>query len=93
MRMNITTRRSDPYEPDFGTIAISLTLRPACGLPGDYEYATDSAALLRMLRRQTDLSDHVLQGFEASLRTPFGARLRDVELSDNVLNEIGYFID
>lgn len=93
MRMNLTTRLSDPCQSDFGTIPISLILRPACGLPGDYEYATDSAALLRLLRRQTDLPDHVLQGFEASLRSPLGARLRGVELSDSVLAEIGYFID
>jgi hypothetical protein len=62
-------------------------------LPGDYEYPTDSTALLRLLRRQTDLPDSVLQRFEASLRTPVGARLLGVELSESVLTEIGYFID
>ena len=25
------------------------TIRPACGLPGDYEFPTDSAALLQLL--------------------------------------------
>ncbi len=93
MRVNLTTRRSDQCEACVGTIPISLTIRPACGLPGDYDYPTDSAALLRMLRRQTDLPDTVLQCFEASLRTPFGARLLGVELSDSLLTEIGYFID
>jgi len=93
MRVNLTTRRSDPHESDIGTIPISLTIRPACGLPGDYDYLTDSAELLRLLRRQTDLPDYVLQSFEANLRTPLGARLLGVELSDRVLTEIGYFID
>lgn len=93
MRVNLTTRRCDPSESSIGTIPIWLTIRPACGLPGDYEYPTDSAELLRLLRRQTDLPDTVLQGFEVGLRSPFGARLLGVELSDRVLTEIGYFID
>jgi hypothetical protein len=93
MRVNLTTRRSDHCQSNFGTVPISLTIRPACGLPGDYEYPTDSAALLRLLRRQTDLPDYVLQRFEASLHEPSGARLLGVELSESVLTEIGYFID
>ncbi len=93
MRVNLTTRRCDHGESCVGTIPLSLTIRPACGLPGDYEYPTDSAELLRLLRRQTDLPDTVLRSFEAGLRTPFGARLLGVELSDRVLTEIGYFID
>jgi hypothetical protein len=93
MRVNLTTRRSDPGEPSVGTIPLSLTIKPACGLPGDYDYPTDSAALLRLLRRQTDLPDTVLQCFELSLRTSSNARLLGVELSDRALTEIGYFID
>jgi hypothetical protein len=93
MRVNLTTRRSDRCESTAGAIPISLTIRPACGLPGDYEFPTDSAALLRMLRRETDLSDYVLQSFEAGLRTPSGAQLLGVELNESILTEIGYFID
>lgn len=93
MRVNLTTRRSDSCDSSVGAIPISLTIRPACGLPGDYEFPTDSAALLRMLRRQTDLSDYVLQSFEAGLRTPSGAKLLGVELNESILTEIGYFID
>jgi hypothetical protein len=93
MRVNLTTHRSDRCESTIGAFPVSLTIRPACGLPGDYEYPTDSTALLRLLRRQTDLPDSVLQRFEASLRTPVGARLLGVELSESVLTEIGYFID
>ena len=93
MRVNLSTHRSEPFESGIGTIPLSLTIRPACGLPGDYDYPTDSAALLRMLRRQTDLPDTVLQCFEMSLRNSSDARLLGVELSDSVLTEIGYFID
>lgn len=93
MRVNLSTRPSDRSGSNIGTIPLSLTIRPACGIPGDYEWPTDSAALLRLLRRQTDLPDSVLQRFEASLRTPLGARLLGVELSESVLTDIGYFID
>ena len=72
---------------------LKLTIRPACGLPGDYECSTDSAALLRMLRRETDLPGYVLESFAANLGRPVGAPLPGVELSDRVLTEIGYFID
>ena len=93
MRVNLTARLPNSSESGSGTIPISLTIRPACGLPGDYEYPTDSAALLKLLRQQTDLPSHVLQSFEKNLHTPLGARLRGVELSDSVLTDIGYFID
>ena len=93
MRVNLITRPSGPSESGTGTIPLSLTIRPACGLPGDYECPTDSAALLLMLRKQTDLPAYVLQSFEQDLRAPLGARLLDVDLSDSVLTKIGYFID
>jgi hypothetical protein len=70
-----------------------LTIRPSCGVPGDYEFPTDSATLLRMLRQRTDLPGYILEGFEESLRVPRSARLLGVELSDSVLTDIGYFID
>jgi hypothetical protein len=93
MRVNLITQPLDRFRSGAGTIPLSLTIRPACGLPGDYEYPTDSASLLRLLRQQTDLSANVLQRFENNLRALVGARLMGVELSDRVLTKIGYFID
>ena len=93
MRVNLISRPSGRSETGAGTIPLSLTIRPACGLPGDYEYPTDSAALLRMLREQTELPASVLQRFEQNLHAPLGARLLGVDLSDRVLTKIGYFID
>ncbi len=91
MKVNLSTRPSERSASSGGPIPVTLIIRPTCGLPGDYEYPTDSAALLRMLRRQTDLPGYVLDSFEQSLTR--GARLLGVELSENVLTEIGYFID
>jgi len=93
MRVNLITRRSDHFESGAGTIPLSLTIRPACGLPGDYECATDSAALLRLLRQQTDLPASVLERFEETMSSPLGTRLLGVDLNDAVLTNIGYFID
>jgi len=93
MRVNLITQPSGRPESGAGTIPLSLTIRPACGLPGDYEYPTDSEALLQMLHQQTDLPSHVLQRFEKSLQASVGARLFGVELNDKVLTKIGYFID
>jgi hypothetical protein len=93
MRVNLITQPSNRSEQHSGTIPLSLTIRPACGLPGDYECPTDSSALLLLLRQQTDLPATVLHKFEMSLRTPLGARLLGVELSESVLTNIGYFID
>lgn len=91
MRMNLITHSAG--QPAIGTIPVSLTIRPACGLPGDYEFPTDSAALIRLLRAQTDLPGTVIQRFEEDLRAGYGARLLGVELSDKVLTTIGYYID
>jgi hypothetical protein len=93
MRVNLITQPSGSTESGAGTIPLSLTIRPACGLPGDYEFPIDSAALLLLLRQQTDLPSSILQRFEMNLRAPLGARLLGVELSDSVLEDIGYFID
>jgi hypothetical protein len=93
MRVNLITRPTEHFQSGLGTIPLSLTIRPSCGLPGDYECPTDSAALLRLLRQQTDLPAHILQEFEQELRAPIGARLLGVDLSDRALTDIGYFID
>jgi hypothetical protein len=93
MRVNLITQLSDRSESGAGTIPISLTIRPASGVPGDYVYSTDSMALLQLLRQETELSGEVLQRFEKNLRASLCARLTGVELSDSVLTDIGYFID
>jgi hypothetical protein len=93
MRVNLIVR--PPKQPWSmpGTVPLSLTIRPACGLPGDYEYFTDSSSLLRMLNKQTDLPASVLTRFEKSLHDSPNPRLLGVELSDRLLADIGYFVD
>jgi hypothetical protein len=92
MRVNLITQSSNT---PFGAkvFPVSLTIKPACGLPGDYQYLTDSSELLFMLRERTDLPEAVIKRFSASLYSAESARLLGVDLSDDVLTEIGYFIN
>jgi len=93
MRVNLITSPLGAPKSGAGTIPLSLTIKPSCGLPGDYQYPTDSSSLLRLLRQQTDLPSTVLQRFEGDLYHSARARLLGVELSDTVLTKIGYFVD
>ena len=93
MRVNLITQPSGLPKSGKGNIPLSLTIRPACGLPGDFEFPTDSDALMRLLRQQTNLPATVLEHFEHKLRAPMGARLLGVELGEKILTDIGYFVD
>ena len=93
MRMNLITKAFDSLNTSNGTWPLSLTIRPSCGLPGDYQFPTDLKALMGLLREETSLSEPVLERFECELFATMGARLLGVELSERVLGDIGYFID
>ncbi len=93
MRVNLIAQMADPLEFGGKSVPLSLTVRPSCGVPGDYQYTTDSAALLRMLHKKTDLSSDTLKRFEGEIYSYPSACLLGVELSETVLSEIGYFID
>jgi hypothetical protein len=72
---------------------ISVTIRPACGVPGEFLYSTNHKSLLRLLRRATELRSAALERFEIELAIAKKASLRGVETSDEALAQIGYFID
>lgn len=94
MRVNLISEWSSVATfPISGTIPLSLTIRPACGVPGEYVCPTDSATLLRMLRQNTKLPAAVLQRFQGKMLAASRARLLAVDLSDQLLTEIGYFVD
>ena len=93
MRVNLIARNKNQNKLGFGAIPVSLQIRPSCGMPGDYEYATDSASVLFMLHKHTDLPSSVIERFHENMQTAFHAHLLGVELSDRVLTDIGYFID
>ncbi len=93
MCVNLIAQVSLPRNPGGSKFPLSVTIRPACGLPGDFEYPTDSESLLRMLHQKTELTSSVLERFRGDLRLRSSVRLLGVELSDRHLTEIGYFVD
>ena len=90
--MNLITQACTASASGKGAIPLTLTIKPACGLPGDYQYLTDSSALVKMLR-QTDLPAAVIQRFEGNIFHQPTAKLLGVELSDSLLTDVGYFVD
>ena len=74
-------------------VPVSVTIKPANNVPGSFEYQTDTHALLRLLRQKTDLSGYALDSFQTDLELSTQGSLRAVDLKDEVLREIGYFID
>ncbi len=93
MRVNLITQALTSHHSGAATFPVSLTIRPACGLPGEYKYPTNSSQLMRMLHQQTDLPETVIERFKGNLNTSHTAKLLGVELSDRVLTKIGYFVD
>jgi hypothetical protein len=93
MRVDLITQSSASSTLEKGAIPLSLTIRPTCRLPGDYQYQTDSAAILQMLRQHTDLPSFVLKRFEGDMYASGNAQLLGVELSEGLLTDIGYFVD
>ncbi len=93
MRVNLFANVATSQSPESGPSPVLLTIKPACGLPGTYEYKTDSAALLNMLHRRTDLNGSVLSQFRKNLMSSNTVRLLGVDIKDQALEEIGYFID
>ena len=54
---------------------------------------TTREQLLNLLTSKIHLGTTKVARFERALSAPAGARLLDVEMSEAVLTEIGYFID
>lgn len=90
--MNLSAHAFPAPNSDLTENRISLTIRPAALLPGTYSFVTNMDALRRLLRR-TDLPSTVLERFEMGIYNPKGASLPGVELSEQMLTQIGYFLD
>jgi hypothetical protein len=93
MRVNLFAHVAPTPAPEAGPVSVSLTIKPACGLPGTFEYKTDSVALLNMLHRRTDLNGAILSEFKKNLHTSHQVKLLGVDIKDQALEEIGYFVD
>ncbi len=94
MRISLQAQSSTPMSlSPSHSVLLSVTIKPANNVQGSFEYQTDRDALLRLLRKQTDLSGCVLDAFRSELEITRCGRIRAVNLKEEVLQEIGYFID
>jgi hypothetical protein len=93
MRVNLIAQACDSHDALASGASISLTVRPACGIPGDFCYDTNRMSLLHLLRKDTELHSVTLERFEIELAVTKRARLLGVEMSERTLERIGYFVD
>ena len=94
MRFKLEATSSVPLSLSRSTnLPLSVTIKPANKVPGSFQYQTDSKSLLKLLRQKTDLSGFALDMFSSELQISRHVSLPGVCLKEDVLREIGYFID
>jgi hypothetical protein len=92
MRVNIRARSPHQQASDFRTLPLSVTIENSRGIKANYQHATTAAELLHLLDKRTDLNAAVLDRFREELKFTHVAKLSDIEMSDEVLEAIGFFI-
>ena len=93
MRFALAAVPSGPHAHRALDVPVTVLIRPSRGIPGEHSYKTDRSALRDMLKRHTELSGVIIDGFMTQLKSGVSARLSAVELNDHTLREIGYFVD
>jgi hypothetical protein len=91
MRVNIRARLPHQQASDFRTLPLAVTIENSRGLKANYQHATTAAELLHLLDKRTDLNAGVLDRFREELKFTHAAKLSDIEMSEEVLEEIGFF--
>ncbi len=92
MRVNIRARLPHQQASDFRTLPLAVTIENSRGVKANYQHATTAAELLHLLDKRTDLNAAVLDRFREELKFTHAAKLSDIEMSDEVLEAIGFFI-
>ncbi|HTZ57492.1 MAG TPA: hypothetical protein VMB49_05315 [Acidobacteriaceae bacterium] len=92
MRVNIRARLPHQQASDFRTLPLAVTIENSRGMKANYQHATTAAELLHLLDKRTDLNAAVLDRFREELKFTHAAKLSDVEMSDDVLEQIGFFV-
>jgi hypothetical protein len=92
MRVNIRARAPHPQASDFRSLPLAVTIETARGLKAHYQHATTAAELLLLLDKRTDLNAAVLDRFREELKFTHAAKLSNIEMSEEVLDDIGFFV-
>jgi hypothetical protein len=90
--MNIRARAPRQLSQDLRSLPLFVTIETARGLAANYQHSTTAQELLDMLDKRTDLNAAVLERFREELRFSQQAKLCDVEMSEELLEKIGFFI-
>jgi hypothetical protein len=93
MRVNLKARIPMHLYQEFHSLPLVLTIETAHGLPARCEHRTTAAQLLWTLDQKTNINSSVLDGFRKKLRLIEEANLDDVEVSDEVLDDFGFFVE
>ncbi len=92
MRMNLRAHLPKKYSQDFRTLPILVTLETARGLPANCQHSTTAQELLEVLDKRTDLNGAILDRFREELRFAQQAKLSNVEMSEELLEKLGFFV-
>jgi hypothetical protein len=92
MRMNIRAHLPKRLSQDFRSLPILVTIETARGLPANYQHSTTAHELLELLDKRTDLNGAVLDQFREELRFSQQAKLSNVEMSEELLETLGFFV-
>ena len=92
MRVNIKARIPMHLYQEFNSLPLVLTIETAHGLPASCEHQTTAADLMWTLDQKTDIDPRLIRVFRERLRMIEAADLSDVDLSDEVLEEFGFFV-
>lgn len=90
--MNIRARIPKQISRDFRKLPLFVTIETARGLPANFQHSTTAQALVDLLDKRTDLNSAAIERFCDELRFTSQARLRDVEMSEDLLEKIGFFV-
>lgn len=92
MRMNIRAHSPKKLSQDFRTLPILVTLETARGLPANCQHSTTAQEWFEILDKRTDLNATILEQFREELRFSQQARITNVEMSEELLEALGFFV-
>lgn len=92
MKMNIRASLPKQFSQDFRNLPLFVTFETARGLPANCQHSTTAKELLDLLDKRTDLNAAVLERFREELRFTSQAKLCNVEISEDLLEKIGFFV-
>lgn len=92
MRMNICARLPKQTSRDIRNLPLFVTIATARGLPANFQHSTTAQELLELLDKRTDLNAAVLDRFREELRFASQAKLSNVEMSEDLLEKLGFFV-